>query len=120
MKFLIALPWLLTSAFAHAAPPADGAAAGTVIRLSAEQIAALEAARLARGEADAPVVAKEAEAVEARPQRDRRPHGEVGFGIGTGRYSELFGTVVTPLDDDGFAAFSFSQQRDNRLRARRR
>lgn len=120
MRYVIALPWLLASAFAHAAPPADGASAGTVIRLSAEQIAALETARLARSEADAPVVAEAADAAEATPQRDRRPHGEVGFGIGTGGYSELFGTVVTPLGDDGFAAFSFSQQRDNRLRARRR
>lgn len=119
MRYLIALPVLLASAVVHAEPPVDAAPAGTVIRLTAEQIAALEAARIKRGDRDVPAV-HDSLTAEAAPAPDRRPHGEVGFGIGTGGYSELFGTVVTPLGDDGFAAFSFYQQRDGRRKRARR
>jgi nucleoside 2-deoxyribosyltransferase len=119
MKYLIALPLLLTPAFVHAEPQVDAAPAGTIIRLSAEQIAALEAARLKRSDSVVAVVDEPAP-TDAAPAPDRRPHGEVGFGIGTGGYSELFGTVVTPLGDDAFAAFSFYQQRDGRRKRSRR
>jgi hypothetical protein len=48
--------------------------------------------------------------LEELPNPARQVHGEVGFGIGTGGYREVFGTIVAPLGDDGVLAFSFDRQ----------
>jgi hypothetical protein len=38
---------------------------------------------------------------------DRRPHGEVGFEIGSRGERALFGSTIVPLGQNGMAAFSF-------------
>ena len=101
---------MLGASAVYAAPDAP---AETVIRLTPAQIAAIEDAKIARE--NAPNVLVDADTL--KPPREI--HGEVGFGIGTRGYSEIFGTVVTPLGDDGAAAFSFSRQTYGRRRARR-
>jgi hypothetical protein len=98
---------------ASAAYAASDAPAETVIRLTPAQIAAIEDAKIARESASPVLIDTDT------PKPPREIHGEVGFGIGTRGYSEIFGTVVTPLGDDGVAAFSFSRQTDGRRRARR-
>jgi hypothetical protein len=109
-RFALTVFLMLGTSAAYAAPDAP---AETVIRLTPAQIAAIEDAKIAR-ESASPVH------VDADPLKPPREiHGEVGFGIGTRGYSEIFGTVVTPLGDDGVAAFSFSRQTDGRRRARR-
>jgi hypothetical protein len=89
---------------------------GTVTRLSPEQIAAIEDAKLNR--ADTPATATVAD-LGATPKRRFPVQGEAGFAVGTGGYTAFFGTVVTPLGDDGFAAFSFETQNYGRNRRRR-
>ena len=42
---------------------------------------------------------------------DRRPHGEIGMFIGSGGSRGIFGTVGTPIGDNGFASFSFDTGR---------
>jgi len=42
---------------------------------------------------------------------DRRIHGQIGFGIGTGGMREVFGSTMVPLGEHGAAAFSFSTGR---------
>jgi hypothetical protein len=101
---------MLGASAAYAAPDAP---TEMVIRLTPAQIAAIEDAKIAR-ESASPVL------VEADPLKPPREiHGEIGFGIGARGYSEVFGTVVTPLGEDGVAAFSFSRQTSGRRRARR-
>jgi hypothetical protein len=104
---------MLSASAAQAVASSAAAPAGTVIRLTPAQIAAIEDAKIAReGVAPVPV-----DSETSKPSREI--HGEVGFGIGTRGYSEVFGTVVTPLGDNGVAAFSFSRQTYGRRRARR-
>lgn len=43
-------------------------------------------------------------------------HGEVGFGIGTGGYSEVFGTAVIPIGQTGVVALSFANSQFGRGR----
>ena len=98
---------------AHAAVVGEDGA--TVHRLTPEQIAAI-------GDKHSNVV-KEPIAIigdEFAPPK-RKIHGEIGFGIGTGGYSEVFGTVVAPLGGNGVFAFTFAQQNGgNYHRYRRR
>jgi hypothetical protein len=110
IRFALTAFLMLSASAADASPDAP---AETVIRLTPAQIAAIEDAKIARENAP-PVL------VETDPLKPPREiHGEVGFGIGTRGYSEIFGTVVTPLGDDGAAAFSFSRQTEGRRRKRR-
>ena len=104
---------MLSATAAYAGPVLPETPSGTIIRLTPAQISAIEDAKIARE--NAPPVGVETETAK----RPREIHGEVGFGIGTRGYSGLFGTVVTPLGDDGVAAFSFSRQTYGRRRARR-
>lgn len=94
----------LAAAFAVTALVA-GAAEAQVYRLSPEQIqqAQLEAAN--RSVAD--------DALFLAPRNDGRIHGEVGAFVGTGGSRGIFGTVVTPLGENGSAAFSFEQSQYN-------
>ncbi|MEK6637034.1 MAG: hypothetical protein AABY88_03010 [Pseudomonadota bacterium] len=110
IRFALTAILMLSATAAFAAPDAP---TETIIRLTPAQIAAIEDAKMAR-ETASPVFVD----VEV-PKPPREIHGEIGFGIGTRGYSEVFGTVVTPLGDDGVAAFSFSRQTDGRRRARR-
>jgi len=41
-------------------------------------------------------------------QPKRQLHGEVGFGVGSRGERFAYGTVVAPLGDNGYAAFSFA------------
>jgi hypothetical protein len=110
IRFALTAFLMFAATAAYAVPDAP---AGTVIRLTPAQIAAIEGAKIARGGVEPVQVDGET------PKPPREIHGEVGFGIGTHGYSEVFGTVVTPLGDDGVAAFSFSRQTYGRRRARR-
>jgi hypothetical protein len=93
---------------------------GTVMRLTPEQIAAIENAKLKRATAaEAAAQSATIEDVTKTPRRSLPIHGEAGFAVGTGGYTAFFGTVVTPLGDDGFAAFSFETQNYGRNRRRR-
>jgi hypothetical protein len=104
---------MLSVSAAEAAPPAVDAPAGRIIRLTSAQIAAIEHAKIARESASP------AEVETDTPKPLREIHGEIGFGIGTRGYSEVFGTIITPLGDDGAAAFSFARQTYGRRRTRR-
>jgi hypothetical protein len=110
IRFARTIILMLFASGAYAAPDAP---AETVIRLTPAQIAAIEDAKIARETMPLTPVDED---VAKSP---REIHGEVGFGIGTRGYSEIFGTVVTPLGDEGVAAFSFSRQTDGRRRKRR-
>jgi hypothetical protein len=110
IRFALTAIFMFGASAACATPDAP---AETIIRLTPGQIAAIEDAKIAR-ESALPVLD---DVDGAKPQREI--HGELGFGIGTRGYSEVFGTVVTPLGDDGVAAFSFARQTYGRRRARR-
>jgi hypothetical protein len=110
LRFALTTILMLSATGAYAEPDAP---TETIIRLTPAQIVAIEDAKIAR-ESASPVLV---DADTLKPPREI--HGEVGFGIGTRGYSEIFGTVVTPLGDDGAAAFSFSRQTYGRRRARR-
>ena len=110
---------LSTPAYAQVA----GSEGATVHRLTQAQIAAISDAQAQRTNVTPPGVADEPLAVsgDAPSLPKRKVHGEIGFGIGTGGYSEVFGTVVTPLGDNGIFAFTFAQQNGghyNRYRRR--
>lgn len=110
IRFALTAIFMLVASTAYASPDAP---TETIIRLTPAQITAIEDAKIAR-ESASPVL------VDADPLKPPREiHGEVGFGIGTRGYSEIFGTVVTPLGDDATAAFSFSRQTYGRRRTRR-
>ncbi len=120
MKFTsaIALTLLLTAP-AHAAIVADNGV--TIHRLTPAQIAAISDAQAQRKDGTAPLgVAEEPNVlVEDISTPKRKVHGEIGFGIGTGGYSQIFGTVVAPIGENGVFAFSFSQGNGGRYYRRR-
>lgn len=74
---------------------------GIVHRLSPEEAEAVQDAAAKRN----------IDALLFEDQRvpDGRIHGEIGFGIGTGGYSSVFGTAIVPLGEDGTAAFSLGR-----------
>ena len=84
----------------EAAPP------GTVYQLSPQEVTAIKD-RAAQRSA---VSTEPAETIPdlIAPSPKRPVHGEIGFGIGTGGYRSVFGTVVYPVGDEGFVAFSFA------------
>ena len=100
----------LSAVYAQAETPAADPAGGVVFRLTPEQIAAIENRKVHR----APFSVLDASDASIIPQR--KIHGEVGFGIGTGGYSEIFGTMIAPLGDTGYLALSLSQQNGDRFR----
>ena len=110
IRFALTALLMLGTSTAYAAPDAP---TETIIRLTPVQITAIEDAKIARENASTVLVDTD----PLKPPREI--HGEVGFGIGTRGYSEIFGTVVTPLGDDSAAAFSFARQTYGRRRARR-
>ena len=82
---------------------------GTTVALSPAQVEAAKEAGAARN--------ANAAALGIEPAQDRQIHGEVGFSVGTGGYSALYGTAVAPLGDTGYVAISV--ERENYGRARR-
>lgn len=110
VRFTLTALFLLGTSTAYAAPDAP---AETVIRLTPAQIRAIEDDKIARESASPILIETET------PKPPRAIHGEIGFGIGTRGYSEIFGSVFTRLGNDGAAAFSFSRQTDGRRRTRR-
>jgi len=78
---------------------ADGG--GTVVRLSADEIAAAQAAGAVKQHAESMT---DVDVVQPK----RQLHGEVGFGVGSRGERFAYGTVVAPLGDNGYAAFSFA------------
>ena len=96
---LAAVALVFASGTALAEPVKTGN--GTVHRLSPEEAEAVRDAAADRN-IDAP-------SLDDRPVPDGRIHGEIGFGIGTGGYSSVFGAAYVPLGEDGFAAFSFER-----------
>ena len=80
-----------SSAYADTAP--------IVVRLSAEEIAATQAAAAQAHAQDAIT-----DTDISRPKRTL--HGEVGVGFGTGGRRFAYGTVVAPLGDEGVLAVS--------------
>lgn len=88
--------------------------AGTVHRLSAAEVEALKEAAADRNRSTA-------DALEVNDRTAPQVHGEVGFAVGTGGYTSVFGTAVVPLGSDAVAAISFerAQFNDRRFRARR-
>lgn len=93
-----------------AAEPAAVPLSGSVRRLSTEEAEAVQEAAAKRN-INVP-------AVDDRPVPDGRIHGEIGFGVGTGGYSSVFGTAIVPLGDNGIAAFSFERTNFGRRRYR--
>jgi hypothetical protein len=98
----------LSMAFAAPVQAADG---GSIHRLTDAEIDAIAVAQAQRTDT-APLLgqANKLATIEedgnARPKR--KMHGEIGFGVGTGGYSQVFGTVVAPLGNNGIFAFSFA------------
>lgn len=86
---------LLLAAAAQADP-------ATVIRLTPEQIAAIQAEAEAAG--------KSASVSDAEG-RENRVHGEVAVSVGTGGAREISGAINTPLGADGQATISGDARR---------
>ena len=91
---------------AQSAAPAP-ASASEPIRLTPEQIAAAQAEGEHRNRAAEALALTDDDF--GAPRRDRKVHGEVGFGIGSGGSNSQYGTVVAPLGDSGTAAFSYER-----------
>ncbi|WP_199556042.1 hypothetical protein [Sandaracinobacteroides hominis] len=51
--------------------------------------------------------------VQTQILTDRRPHGEVGFMVGTGGTRGVYGATSVPLGDNGWASFAFESSRSN-------
>ena len=106
MARTLRLEWLVSGLLLSIAGQAAGQPAAPMPaerRLSAEQIDAVlaEAARK-REAAQARIFPEKVEDEAALPV-----HGEVGVSVGTGGYRELFGSIITPIGDEGAAAISF-------------
>ena len=109
MKLPISFAVLLLTAPAHAAIVGEDGV--TIHGLTTAQIAAISDAQAQRKDGTAPLgVAEEPNIlVEDISASKRKVHGEICIGIGTGGYSQIFGTVVAPISENGVFAFSFSQ-----------
>jgi len=110
--FIAVILLCLTSSAASAAEVE--APAGTVHKLSAEDIAAIQNAKVATAEKAAVYPAGADEVAELDTRTKRKIHGQIGFGVGTGGYTEMFGTVVAPLGEDGTLAVSIARQSGGR------
>jgi hypothetical protein len=92
---------------------------GTIVRLSAAEAEAAKEAAAKRNtaRADQPI------GPDGAVAEDRAPlfgpiHGEVGFGIGTGGYRELFGAAALPIGEKGGFSFAFDSLQLDRERRR--
>lgn len=110
MIFVMTAVFAISGSVACAAEPVSAPSADTVHRLSPEEAEAVRNAAADRNVNTA--------TLDNRPAPERRIHGEIGFGIGNGGYSSVFGTAFVPLGDDGIAAFSFERTDFGRRRFR--
>ncbi len=86
-----------------------------VYRLSPEEIEATKNAAALQPESASPALLPDPNRDRVldnslygdKPQRDRRPHGEVGMFAGTGGTRGIYGTVGMPIGDNSYAQFSF-------------
>ena len=92
---------------ATVAPAAAPAITAETIRLTPAQIAAVQAEGEHRNRAAEALALTDDDF--GAPRRDRKIHGEVGFGIGSRGSNSQYGTVVAPLGDSGTAAFSYER-----------
>lgn len=92
---------------ATVAPAAAPAITAETIRLTSAQIAAAQAEGEHRNRAAEALALTDDDF--GAPRRDRKIHGEVGFGIGSRGSNSQYGTVVAPLGDSGTAAFSYER-----------
>jgi|GEM_PF-1768583 len=92
---------------ATVAPAAAPAITAETIRLTPAQIAAAQAEGEHRNRAAEALALTDDDF--GAPRRDRKIHGEVGFGIGSRGSNSQYGTVVAPLGDSGTAAFSYER-----------
>lgn len=92
---------------AQPATSTASAPVGEPIRLTPAQIAAAQADGEHRNRAAEALALTDDDFGAVR--RDRKVHGEVGFGIGSGGSNSQYGTVVAPLGDSGTAAFSYER-----------
>lgn len=77
--------------------------------------------RAARGEPARDGPETEAEMASRCPQPpDRKPHGEVWAGVGTGGYNTVGGVVTQPIGDCGSATVAISRSHNAWGRGRRR
>lgn len=94
--------------FAFAAltgPAAVRAGSGSIIvTLTPAQIEAAKEAGAARN------ARRATGAIDVTPQ-DRAIHGEMGFAIGTGGYSAIYGTAAAPLGENGSIAITLAHER---------
>ena len=88
-------------------PPAATASASEPIRLTPAEIAAAQAEGEHRNRAAEALALTDDDF--GAPRRDRKIHGEVGVGFGSGGSNSQYGTVVAPLGDTGTAAFSYER-----------
>ena len=79
--------------------------AGTIHRLSPKDAEAVKEAAAERNRNIRPAVGD----LEVNDRSSPQVHGEVGFAVGTGGYTSIFGTAVMPLGDDAVAAISFER-----------
>ncbi|WP_219892436.1 hypothetical protein [Aquisediminimonas profunda] len=93
---------LVTSAnTVSTAEPLASPPAGIVHRLTAKDAEAIQEAASRR--------AIDRVAIDDLHVPDGQIHGEIGFGVGTGGYTSVFGAAIVPLGDNGIAAFSFER-----------
>ncbi len=85
---------------ALAATPVTAQTAPQVYRLSPAEITRLQAESSLR-------TTSPFDAANLPRPRDGRVHGEVGVGIGTSGYREVYGAIGVPLGETGNAQFAF-------------
>lgn len=100
----------LVASVPSAAEPTGTPISGTLHRLSPEEVQAVQETAARRNAS--------AGEIYDRSVPDGRIHGEIGFEVGSGGYTSVFGTTVVPLGSDGFAAFSFERSDFGRRRFR--
>ena len=120
LRPIIALTLLSGTAAWAQEPVAQNAPAGTVYRLSPDEIAKIDP----NPRAGDPKLAYDPlfdrslfDNPNAAP-RDRRPHGEVGAFVGSGGASGVFGSTTVPIGENGSASFSFENSDYGRRRSR--
>lgn len=109
---------------ASAVAAATAVAAPVEVRLTPDAAAAaIESGSEANRAADALALARGDPRLSLPGERDggradRKIHGEVGAGFGTGGAREVFGEFNAPLGDTGSAAFAYDYNQFGRQRAR--
>lgn len=100
---------------------ATAEAPGSIVRLSPAEAEAAKEAASRRNLERAAAPAEGPLAIRDEGPRLLGPiHGEMGFGIGTGGYREIFGAASMPIGDQGGVTFAFDSVQFDRTRRRTR